>query len=322
MIEFTEKESNVLKKRGLKQGNIVFKNVGSLANCFRRILLDEIPNIGLDTSTANMDTNDSMLTYYILHVISLIRVYEQGEFYLKVSIKGEGSKIITSDELKTLDGKPANVEKGVEICELSGNCYLYITGIKSSKGIGREHVKYSAVVGTVTYKPTDVIFVHYLNESGFIEDNMKAIPIGNYELDGKYIIWNDKYAKKCSKKDLKYAENLNKIKYTGKFLVAEQDYCKDFIITFKAENPKEVYKKVIEVINLELDKTITFDSFGTIEQCYSISVGEAIKYFCCEELETSIFSNYTDNNYKITIDSVDNKKIHDNAIKKIKKIIN
>lgn len=320
MLKFKILESPHLKNRNLREAEIEAVGVGALANCMRRILLDEIPMLGLSIDNAVMQTNDAYLTYQLLQNIALIRVYEECELYLKISIKGDSPKTILSNDLKTLDGKTPNIEQNVEICELSGNSFLHITGIKTVRGIGREHAKFSAVVGTVTYTPTDVIFVYYLNEKGFIEVNMRCIPRDKYDLDKKYIIWNDKWAKNISKKDEEYSGGLIKIKYTGKYLSAENDYCNDYIIRFKTENPEIIYKLMLEVIKREVEKKISFDNFGTIEQYYTVGFGEAVKYFCWQEIETSLFGNYKENNYKITIDHIDREKILNNALNKIKLI--
>ncbi len=355
-IKFTETEPEHLKSRNLKLGQIEFTDAGTIANTYRRVLLDEIEITALNTDFATLKTNDGLISHEVMRIISFIRLLDPlcsqnlqtesdlseknendySEYYIKISVKGDQHYNVLSDHIyDAKTHKPAPVEQGVHICTLSPNCYFEVLGIQTSTGTGRENARFSAIVGTVTYEPTDIFFVHYLNNRGFIEDNMKALcrkwkfedpVLKKYAETAKLntapknapIIWNKEWANYMSKSDQAYSEEMIKVSYEGPYFVSEKHYSNDYIITFKSENPAKTFQAATATILKELNhykSELTENNPST-----TISIGELINHFCQLEIEKPVFANYSENSYKITIAHENQKKIQTNVIDNLIKV--
>lgn len=346
-----------------KKGRIITTGAGSLANGLRRVLLDEIKTFCFDTSSATLETNDSYLTFDLLRSLTFVRFlnpfespvssnkkkdnrfeekivienksdessFSQSEkeksnsveFYIKIRNIGIEPIAILSSHICDDKGNPIDFVEVWELGTLSPGCKLAITGIKITSGIGREHAKFSAVFGPVTYRPTDVCFVYYLNEKGKIEDNMRAVPLSSFsqnekekskseELTTNLLIWNEEWGKKMSKEDRLLAESLEKISYTGQFNFSEISDSNDFEITFNAHLPERTFKEACAVIARDIQ--------GDPESL-TITAGEVLRWFCFQEMECPIYGNFNQDNYKIKVLHVDEKKIMHNAISKIMNIL-
>lgn len=315
------------------------KAVGSLANGLRRVLLDEIKTYTFDTSNATLETNDPYLTFDLLRSIEFVRFLNPfvnpsssfssrekeekkgDEFYIKIKNVGNDHISILSSLICYKSGKPVDFVEVWEVGTLSPGCHLAISGIGITSGIGREHAKFSAVFGPVTYRPTDVTFVYYLNDKGKIEDNVRAVPTEVLskitgekikDLVMEYLIWNEDWSKKMSKEDKELAASLKKISYNGNYCFTEISDCNDFEITFNAHKPEQTFKEACKVIARDIQ--------GDPNEL-TITAGEILRWFCFQEMECPIFGNFDRNNYKIKINHVDEKKIIQNAINKILSIL-
>lgn len=310
-----------------KKAKIVTKDAGTLANGLRRVLLDEIKTFTFETSESTLETNDSYLTFDLLRSIEFIRFLDpftepkEKEFFIKIKNVGSEPIAILSSHICYKSGKPVDFVELWEVGTLSPGCHLAISKIGITSGIGREHAKFSAVFGPVTYRPTDIAFVYYLNEKGKIEDNVRAIPTKILseitkekinELVTEYLIWNEEWGKKMSKEDIELSNTLKKISYNGNYYFTEISDCNDFEITFNAHKPEQTFKEACKIIARDIQ--------GDPSEL-TITAGEILRWFCFKEMECPIFGNFDQNNYKIKIVHVDEKKIIKNAIEKILKIL-
>lgn len=326
------------------KGRIITKGAGSLANGIRRVLLDEIKTYCFETSSATLETNDSYITFDLLRALTFVRFLnpffspssftpsfsqsekdkeeKSPEYYIKIRNVGLEPIAILSTHICDDKGKPVDFVELWEVGTLSPGCKLAITGIKITSGIGREHAKFSAVFGPVTYRPIDVCFVYYLNEKGKIEDNMRAVPSFSLRekekkektesLTTNLLVWNEEWGKRMSKEDRLLSESLEKIKYDGQFSFSEISDSNDFELTFNAHLPEQTFKEAIKVIARDIQ--------GDPESL-TITAGEILRWFSFQEMECPIFGNFDQNNYKIKILHVDEKKILENAKKKVMSII-
>ena len=310
-----------------KKAKIVTKDVGALANGLRRVLLDEIKTFTFETSESTLETNDPYLTFDLLRSLEFIRFLDpfiepkEKEFFIKIKNVGLEPIAILSTHICFKSGKPVEFVEVWEIGTLSPGCHLAISKICITSGIGRVHAKFSAVFGPVTYRPTDVAFVYYLNEKGKIEDNVRAIPTKILseitkdkinELVTEYLIWNEEWGKKMSKEDIELSNTLKKISYNGNYCFTEISDCNDFEITFNAHKPEQTFKEACKIIARDIQG-------DPLE--LTITEGEILRWFCFKEMECPIFGNFDQNNYKIKIVHVDEKKIIKNAIEKILNIL-
>jgi len=296
-----------------KSGKIIIKKAGPIANAFRRVLLDEIETIRFNTDKTEIISDDDYMTLQVLMDLALVHLYEEGEFHINVKNKGSMPVEIMSDLImNTTTGNPAKVEKGVFIYTLEPGRKLEIKKIFSERGIGRTHAKFSPVISSISYKPLDVIHVHYLSDNGFIENNRKCIRLTkDLDINKEYIIWNKIGEKNISEKDLKYSKNFIKIP-AGQvtILKSELDDSDDFCVEFQAYFPTETFKAAVKVIDEGLDSKIL-----------TLTVGELIRSYIFREIpECPVFAEFgmiDENYYNIDIDHPSAEQI----LKKVKDII-
>lgn len=301
MIKLQEKEDNI--------GIITCKGVGLLANAIRQTLLDGIENIAFDLSEANLfGTTDRRVLHHIFINIQNCKVYEEGEFYIKfTNINKDEMEPVMSDHIMNKTTKqPAKVESGVLLCHLHPGCLLKVNNIKTHRGYGRDHVKFAkSVVGPVEYRELDYMYIRYLNERGFIEQNRRRVKVKDMEklkefkgTDKKYLIWNKTYAEKINEKDRKYAEDHIKISSDIKI---DKSIAEDYEIIFKTfsdNNPKDILKLAFN----ELIKRPNL---------------EALRYFIWKEQECPIIIN----NNELIINHPAAEKLRKTAEKKISEIL-
>jgi hypothetical protein len=311
MIKFSKKKT-VLDEVGV----IEMHGVGSIANAIRRILLDELETVRFDVSNANFTTNDPFITLQMLIQLSLIYLYEEGEFYLDITNNTSMPINVYSNNIKNVKNHAeARVEPGVFICELSPKCKIKITNITSHRGTGRKHAKFTRVYGQVKYTPTDVHHVYFLNDRGFVENNRRCIKrTKDIDINKKYIIWNKTGEKNISEQDLKIFKDFIKIPAGDwEFRRAELHLSEDFIIEFMADNVEEAFKQAIETLLRDLDnKEMT------------LTVGDLVRTFVLREKECPIFGDWemqNNNSYKLTIEDPNEEKLVQNAVANIKKIL-
>jgi len=305
------------------RGNISTKGVGPIANGLRRILLDELTVFAFDTVESELETNDAYITFDLLRVICFVRLLDPfenpgGEYHLKLNNPSNEPIPITSQHIRdTKTGDLIKFAEPWEIGTLSPKCSISITKIRTVAGTGRENARFSPVFGPVTYRPTDIRFVYYLNEKGRIEDDLRAIPTAKIgkefnaeKLCTNILIWNEAWAQKMSTEDRELAQSLQRMTYDGPFCFSELSDALDYDITFSAHNPQKTFERVLAKLREDIQAPEL-----------TITAGEIIRFFCMRELECPIFGNFSGNNYRITIKHVDEKKIRANAVSAILKII-
>lgn len=302
------------------RGKLICRGVGKIANSLRRILLDEIEMIAFDTSEAHIATSDLKINHSILLNIELVRVYEEGEFYIKVDNNGIEPIAITSNMIYNLKTKsPAKVYKDMLICTLEGKHSITIRGIKTVHGTGRQHAKFSAVMGPVTYDATDVAHVYYLNERGFIEDNKRKISvkaIDKYNRNTMYIIIDKRGLDSISEQHKKYMKEMTQLPDKQyEFLTAELHESDDFVLTFYSENVEITAQQAIATLISQI-KT------GYESGIYTTSAAEVMRQFIYREVMCPIYCNSKDDNYCVlTISHNDAKKIEKQVYEQVLKIL-
>ena len=320
-------------RQNLKSGEITFENIGKLPNIVRRVLLDEIPTVRFCVKNSVLKTTDKSISNFISKNLTHIRIYSydiNDSFYIKIKSNGnEPIKILSDHIINLKNNKPADVQKNIEICELSAGCEFFLNGITLIKGTGASlpyfdgpvNSCFSEVVGLISYLPYKITFVNYMNKKGFIEENLRIVNVGDkYKtLDGKekkfilgkeYLIWNEEGSAFISEIDKRFSELKEIILYDGDFIDPENTKIKDIKLTFLHENPKEAFIKAVEIIR----KDITREKL-------SKSAGELLTYYCLEECDCSVCKNINDSECTLNIVHTDSEKIKKNAIEKIHKIL-
>lgn len=309
MIKFRVEE-----KFGFKYGIVEMKGVGALANALRRVLHDEVETIRFNVDNANFHKTDPYLTYQTIIDLSLIHLYEEGEFYLEVANNTNAPYDVLSNHIKTIEHKPAKVEQDVFICTLQPRAKVKITKITSCRGIGRDHAKFCAAFGLIEWKPTDVMYVYYLNDRGFIENDLKCIKLTkDLNANKKYIIWSKIGEKHISEKDKKFSKDFIKLPAQTEIRRSEYDTSEDFEIRFRAHDPAQHFRAAIKVLEEGLDN-----------ENLTITIGDLLRAYIYKQLPVPIYVTtrmIDENYYHMIIDDQNADKLKANAISEIKKIL-
>lgn len=303
------------------RGRIICTNVGSIGNALRRILLDELEMVALNANNPIVRHVGPTFNYEALDKIGRVRAYEEGEFYIKVNNNSSERIVITSNMIFNMETKkPAKVQQDVELFYLAPKCKITLKNIVSVRGIGRQHAKFSGVIGPVTYLPTDVNHVYYLNERGFLENNRRMIPVDksidrnkNYYIRSKESVNID-----INKRDQSYIDTMTELKIKDpKFLQTEMFDSQDFIITFYSEDVEVTYKAAVA----ELIRQMSNDTFDDI---YTMNVAEIMRQRIYALVPCEIYLDKTeiDNRIKLTINHDDKEKLIKRVREDVIKILN
>ena len=320
----TEIKYDETTKGGRTYGRLTCTGVGKIANALRRVLLDEIEMMAFDITEATIDTTDQKITHHLLYVITMVRLYEEGEFYLKVTNNKDESIPLMSDMIMNAKThKPADLHLGMEIGQLQRHSTITIRGLRSCRGTGREHVKFKPVIGVVSYEPTDVAHVYYVNDRGFLEDNKRMIKralIKGYDPAKQYILWNDvgmKLADERTKRRTKDLAVIRGLDVDAVTLRAESHESMDFVLTYYCERPREMAKRAVETIHTMIEQ-------GVATKVWTLTAAEVMRQYLYAEAPCATFLDKIgklDNRLKLTVTHDDAPKLIDVAAKKILKIL-
>lgn len=297
-------------------GIITFRKCGNLANAFRRILLDEIVCWAFDTSDAKLETSDTLLTHDVLTNIPLVRILEShegganvgitGKFYISVKSVSDNSPVL-SDNILDERNKPAPVVPGLLICHLGKDCHLDIKNITLSRGIGREHAKFCATYGRISYEDLDTTCVNYINERGFNE--IRTVEGQGLE---KSVIYSEAGRKLMSESTKNIVSKYTDItsKYKNPVFLDTCSYeSQNYRIRFTADNPRAVFATARKQLAGQLQ-----------ERVMTKTTLEVLRWFCYAETICPIFVSHEKLTIVVAHDNA--ARIMENAIKTIMKIIN
>jgi hypothetical protein len=311
MINF-KSEKKILDNIGI----IEMKGVGPIANAIRRVLLDEIETIRFDPENIIFTRTDPFLTHQTIINLVLIHIYEEGEFYLDVTNNSSEAIAVLSNHIKKVGTHTTiKAEKDAFICMLQPGKNVKITGIKTKRGIGRKHAKFSRVYGQVEYIPTDVHHVYFLNDRGFVEDSRRCIKrTKDIDINKRYIIWSKIGEKNLAPETAELFKDFIKLPAGDwDFRRAELNTSEDFIVKFYADDPAAVFRECIELLLRELDN-----------EELTLTCGEMVRNFVYREKECAIFADWEiiNGHYcRLTIDDPAAEKLQKTAIENIKKIL-
>lgn len=308
------------------EGTIIFNNTTPAhANAIRRILLDELEIETLDTTEVVMDSDDKSIFIYILEIINRIKTLppfeENDNYYLNVKSENQKDFIPVLSSNIMCGNKPANVEQNILICMLAPEKYLTIKNIKTKRGNGRTHARFSAVFSPVTYEELDVTYIKYLNSRGFIEQKyirvLKSILPKNSDFNN--LIISCKEGEQCiNMRDSNYFKTLTPI-YNIK---EATEKCKNFKLTFKSVYPARgialrAFSELIQLLSLAKEASIIeqgeltyFTYKGTITTGrilfdHIVKIADVI-------MDNCVYSRGTE--FKLAIKHPDAKKIFAEAI--------
>ena len=163
MIELLDKDKKTGRARFL-----ITNSTPAFVNALRRIMMDTVPVMAIDTITFNQNTSvlyDEMLA----HRIGLIPIRTDLKSYtlkskckckgegcakctLYFKLKAKGPKVVYAEELKSKDPKIKPTYPKMPIVTLLKGQEIDLEAV-AVLGQGREHVKFSSCLAWYTFKP-------------------------------------------------------------------------------------------------------------------------------------------------------------------------
>lgn len=320
-------------KKENNRGIVIFKGAYNLANAYRRTILSEIETRAFDLSNIKKEfspnigiSTDVVLNIKKVKFLNQFEPPEKNEIY-HLSIKNTTNKYmpIFSENICNTANKSADVQKGILLFYLPPDSFVKISNIcvKFAKEMG-EHVAHSPIIGPVTYMPTDIYPVFYLNERGYIDPSPRFVPCAVIKREIKYytyqdlfknekhiIIYNKEYAKLAQSEVLERINSMEKIEIDTKHF-CDTRYFKsaDHTLTFYAIDIERTHKEAMKTLKANIEKAQYNDYM-------SDTVAELFYAFCFSELECPVYINSIDDNAKITVINDNPEKIFEQVKKKL-----